>query len=88
MACENTELCHSEYVHPNGVWESVYNDYKEYGKLQARKQHKQPTAFDSKDDSKLPARNFPYIPMAPHRLSRYDIPIGPGLSTPDMKTWT
>ena len=87
MASENIEKCESEYVHPNGEWESVYSNYKAHAISEPRKQYHQPVVFESKDANKLPAREFPYIPCTPHRLACYDIPIEPGLSTPDMKTW-
>ena len=80
--------CDSEYIEPNHEWKTVYNEnYKPHDILQPRPQHNQPVVFDSVDIHKLPVREFPYIPMVPHRVACYDIPIGPGLSTPDMKTW-
>ena len=81
--------CDSEFVHPNHEWRTCYNEkYQPHQILQPTKQYHQPLVFESDDVHKVPAREFPYIPKVPHRVACYDIPIGPGLSTPDMKTWT
>ena len=88
MTTANVVRCNSEYVHPNGEWETTYNDnYTPNDIMQPRKKYYQPPVFESNDVHQLPVREFPYMPGAPRRVACYEIPIGPGLSTPDMKTW-
>ncbi len=77
----------SQYVAPNGDWLTTYKtSYKSNFTGHPPKRYNQPDVFENRD-SKLPVREFPFMPLTPHRIRCYDIPVGPGLTTPDMKTW-